>query len=273
MDTHEESKPDDVNVQKDLEGLNSDGSTKEFKWPIKTREFHNYHFDSTMWNGFNFREDDIIIASYAKSGTNWMQQIISQLIYDGKDDLDVPQMSPWVDMRLPPRNVKMQQIEVHTHRLFLKTHLPVDALVFSPKVKYIYIGRDGRDVCWSFFNHQINANDLWYHDINDAPGRVGPSIGRPKEDVIEYFRGFVEKYGYPFWPFWENMSTWWDIRDLPNVMMLHFNDLKKDMEEQMRSIAKFLEIPINKDNWGRIVDHCKFDYMKKVRHLIVYYRE
>ncbi len=30
-----------------------------------------------------------------------------------------------------------------------KTHLPVDALVFSPEAKYLYIGRDGRDVIWS----------------------------------------------------------------------------------------------------------------------------
>ena len=116
MDPHEESKPDDIKVQKDLEGLKADGSTKEFKWPIKTREFHNHHFDSTMWNGFNFFEDDIIIAFYAKPGTTWMQQIISQLIYDGKDDMAVPQMSPWVYMRLPPRDVKMQQIEAQTHR-------------------------------------------------------------------------------------------------------------------------------------------------------------
>ena len=39
--------------------------------PTKTRELHNHHFDSTIWNDFQFRNDDIIIASYAKSGTTW----------------------------------------------------------------------------------------------------------------------------------------------------------------------------------------------------------
>ena len=57
--------------------------------PQKTREFHNHHFDSTIWNDFNFRDDDIIIATYAKSGTTWMQQIISQLLYDGVEGLEV----------------------------------------------------------------------------------------------------------------------------------------------------------------------------------------
>ena len=46
----------------------------EPKWPRKTREFHNHHFDSTVWNGFSFRGDDIVIATYAKTGTTWTQQ-------------------------------------------------------------------------------------------------------------------------------------------------------------------------------------------------------
>lgn len=65
--------------------------------PRKTREFHNHHFDSTIWNDFNFRDDDIVIATYGKSGTTWMQQIVSQLIFNGEADLDVAEMSPWVE--------------------------------------------------------------------------------------------------------------------------------------------------------------------------------
>ena len=56
--------------------------------------------------------------------------------------------------------VKLPEIEAQTHRRFLKTHLPVDALGLSPKVKYIYIGRDGRDVVWSIYNHHANANQM-----------------------------------------------------------------------------------------------------------------
>lgn len=41
--------------------------------PVKTREMHNHHMDSTIWNDFSFRDDDIVIATYAKSGTTWMQ--------------------------------------------------------------------------------------------------------------------------------------------------------------------------------------------------------
>ena len=43
-------------------------------FPQKTRELHNHHFNSTIWNDFQFRDDDIAIATYAKSGTTWVQQ-------------------------------------------------------------------------------------------------------------------------------------------------------------------------------------------------------
>ena len=45
-------------------------------WPQKTREFQKSFIDSTRWNGFRFRDDDIVIASWAKSGTTWTQQIV-----------------------------------------------------------------------------------------------------------------------------------------------------------------------------------------------------
>ena len=52
--------------------------------PVKTRELHSNHFDSTIWNDFQFRDDDIVIATYAKSGTTWVQQIVSQLLFYGE---------------------------------------------------------------------------------------------------------------------------------------------------------------------------------------------
>lgn len=230
--------------------------------PRKTREFQNHHFDSTVWNDFRFRDDDIVIATYAKSGTTWIQQIVAQLIFNGEEGLNVAEMSPWVDLRVPSREVKLRAIEAQTHRRFVKTHLPADALVFSAQAKYLYVGRDGRDVLWSMYHHHLSANDAWYEALNDTPGRVGPPIGRPPASVTQYYHDWLDHDGHPWWPYWENIRTWWAIRDLPNICLVHFADLKGDMAGEIRRIAGFLGIAIDGDRWPSILRHCRFDYMK-----------
>ncbi len=234
----------------------------DLAWPRKTREFQNHHFDSTVWNDFRFRDGDIIVGTYAKSGTTWTQQIIGQLLFDGSAEVDVGEMSPWVDLRVPPKEMKLPAIEAQTHRRFLKTHLPVDALVFSPRARYVYIGRDGRDVVWSMYNHHANANQTWYDMLNDTPGRVGPPIGKPPESIRQYFLDWMDRDGHPFWPFWENIRSWWHIRHLPNVLLIHFDALKRDMPGEIRRIAGFLDIAIDESRFPAIVEHCGFNYMK-----------
>jgi aryl sulfotransferase len=231
-------------------------------WPRKMREFHNHHFDSSVWNGFAFRDDDIVIATYAKSGTTWTQQIVGQLLFKGAENVPVPEMSPWVDLRIPAKELKLAALEAQAHRRFMKTHLPVDALVFSPRAKYLYIGRDGRDVVWSLYNHHLNANQTWYDLVNDTPGRVGPAIDRPPETVRQYYDDWVAMDGHPLGPFWGNVRSWWAIRDLPNVMLLHFAEMKRDLPTAIRRIADFLEIEVDEDAWPDILNHCSFGYMK-----------
>ncbi|KAJ1400852.1 P-loop containing nucleoside triphosphate hydrolase protein [Ochromonadaceae sp. CCMP2298] len=175
------------------------------------------HADSTIWNDLEIRDDDVIVATYAKSGTTWTQQIVGQLLSNGDPAVEIASKSPWVDLRVPPKEVKKPELDAMPSRRFLKTHLPLDALVFSPKAKYIYVGRDGRDVVWSMYNHHANANDLWYGALNDTPGRVGPPIERPVEDIHQYYQDWLDKDGHPFWPFWQNLRTWWEHRHQPNV--------------------------------------------------------
>ena len=180
----------------------------EIAWPEKTCELHHNHFDSTIWNDFPFRDDDIIIATYAKSGTTWVQQILAQLLFNGETGMDVAEMSPWIDLRIPPKEEKLAAVEAQSHRRFLKTHLPVDALVYSPQAKYLYIARDGRDVLWSYYNHHQTHTDIWYEALNGAlePG-IEP-FERPRLEIREYFHYWLDHDGYPIWQFWRNILTW-----------------------------------------------------------------
>jgi aryl sulfotransferase len=231
-------------------------------WPRKTREIQNHHMDSRIWNDFKFRDDDIVVATYAKAGTTWMQQIVGQLVFRGDESVDVAHLSPWVDLRVPPASEKLAALEAQKNRRIVKTHLPLDALTFSPKAKYLYIGRDGRDVLFSFYHHHSVGNALWYQLLNDTPGRVGPPLDPPDPDVRSYFRTWLERDGYPIWSLWENVSTWWAARDLPNVKLVHYNALKSDLPGEIRSMAEFLDIGVDPALMETILHHCSFDYMK-----------
>lgn len=230
--------------------------------PVKTRELHTHHFNSTRWNDFRFRDGDIVIATYAKSGTTWAQQIVAQLIFGGAEGINVHQLSPWVDLRvLPPEAVA--GLEHQAHRRFMKTHLPADALVFSPKAKYIYIGRDGRDAAWSFHNHHYNATDEYFRLYNEGRPAGLPLLERGSPDPHDFYRDWFDGNGHPIWPFWDNVRGWWAIRDLPNVMLLHFNEMKADLVGSIRRIADFLGIGIDEAILPQIVEHCTFGYMKE----------
>ena len=106
--------------------------------------------------------------------------------------------------------MKLPLVEAQTHRRFLKTHLPVDALVFSPKAKYLYIGRDGRDVVWSMYNHHVNANAAVVRgaERHARPRRSADRAAARRHPRSTSSTGW-SRDGHPFWPFWENVRTWW----------------------------------------------------------------
>ena len=236
-------------------------------WPAKTREYQNCFMDSTFWNDFRFRDGDIIISSWGKAGTTWTQQIVAQFIFEGEtDDKPIGDISQWVDFRIPTLDIKMPQIEAQEHRRFLKTHLPVDALVFSENAKYLYVARDGRDVVWSMYNHHVNLNNILYDSLAALPVQFGPIIEPPRtSDLREYFNDWLREDGFPWWPFWENVLTWWKIRDLPNIRLIHYQNLKNDMAGEMEKIGEFLGYDVNaitKGKWDQYVENCTFDHMK-----------
>jgi aryl sulfotransferase len=230
--------------------------------PGAARQFQNALMDSTVWNGFEFHDGDVVVVSWGKSGTTWMQQIVAQLVFDASDDLAMNTISHWYDARIATPEVRAM-IQRQAHRRILKTHQLADALPISPEAKYIYLARDGRDAVWSLYNHFSNMLQPVFDAFNDAPGRVGPPAERPQGSAADYFRAWMENGGFPLSPFWDNVRGWWNLRGQPNVRLVHFNDLKADLAGQMQAIAQFLGAPAAGESFTRAVSHCGFDYMKR----------
>ncbi|MGR8948317.1 MAG: sulfotransferase domain-containing protein, partial [Gammaproteobacteria bacterium] len=126
-----------------------------------------------------------------------------------------------------------------------------------------YIARDGRDTLWSWYNHHRGFSDTAFKLFNETPGRVGPPLEPAGDDIVAYFHAWLERDGFPIWPYFSHVQSWWDIRELPNIMLLHFNELKADLPGKIREIAKFLEIDIDEQLFPKMVEHASFDYMKK----------
>ena len=110
-----------------------------------TRPVRSRIFDSAGWDEFQLRGDDIVISTYPKCGTTWMQRIVGMLVFGSAEPFPVQDASPWPDFRLIPPEAILQLGAGQGHRRFLKSHLPFDALPFYQGVKYIHVARDGRD--------------------------------------------------------------------------------------------------------------------------------
>ena len=228
-----------------------------------SREVHNHSMDSTRWRDFPFRDGDIVIASWAKAGTTWIQQILGQLIFSAAEGLPIIDMCPWIELRYRPLQAVLDHLEAQPHRRMMKTHLPSDALPLSPHAKYLYVGRDGRDALWSWHNHHRHLTPHALRLVNDTPGRVGPPLEPAIADARQFFHDWLDRDGYPIWPFWSNVRTWWSDRGRANVLLVHFNNLKRDPQAQIRRIAGFLGIEVEESLWPAILRHCSFDYMKQ----------
>ncbi len=60
-------------------------------------------YDSSRWDGFVFRTDDVVVCAPQKCGTTWAQMICALLIFQ-TDHLPAPLgvLSPWLDSNTAP---------------------------------------------------------------------------------------------------------------------------------------------------------------------------
>ena len=239
--------------------------------PERTREYRNHHLDSTRWDRFRPRDDDIFVTTAYKAGTTWTQRILAALVFGGEPlPAALGELSPWIDARfVEPIGPVLERLEAQRHRRFVKSHLAADGLRYFPQAKYIVVGRDTRDVFMSLFNHYSGYTDLVYAMLND-PDRPGPELPRCPDTPRELWPRWIgegwfewEPDGWPLWSHHHHLSTWWDFRDLPNILLVHFGDLKSDPEAEIRRIAAFCEIEVDENAWPAVLGSVGLDAMRE----------
>ena len=161
-------------------------------------------------------------------------------------------------------------VEGLTDRRFLKSHLALDGLPYRESTKYIYVARDTRDVFMSTWNHVNAYTSLARELLNGGENAPAEPFLEPPEDIREFWRLWMtratypwESDGFPYWSHHHHARSYWDFRHLPNILFVHYNDLKVDLAGQMRRIAGFLDIEVPEAKWPMLVDAATFASMKR----------
>jgi aryl sulfotransferase len=238
------------------------------KKPSVRHVYLNHTLDSTRWDHYSPRPDDIVIATPYKSGTTWMQIIVMHLIFQDLQLRPVGELSPWFEVRWDSLEAILENIEGQKHRRFIKTHLPLDGLPYFEQVKYIVVGRDARDVFISMWNFYSGFDDGFFERVNRE--WAGKPFPRCPEDICDFWRDWIGKgwfdwecEGYPFWSNLHHVQTWWDFKHLPNILFVHFNDLLDNLEAEIQRVADFLDIALDADLRSKIADAVTFKQVKQ----------
>jgi aryl sulfotransferase len=225
-------------------------------------------FDSTRWAGYRPRHDDIVVATFPKSGTTWVSRIIDMLIFASAEVRPINAL--WPDMRmLGPIEEMLANAEAVRHRRLFKSHLGYDALPVYDGVKFVHVARDGRDAAMSLHNHFVNFTPFAvarFDEVNLADPKFASPYPKTPEDPAVFFHEWLEDgggRGDVLASYFHLEPTYWAARCDVNMLLVHYNDLKQDRATEMRRIAAFLEIEIPEDRWPELIAAASFEAMKK----------
>jgi len=129
---------------------------------------------------------------------------------------------------------------------FVKTHLHYsllpDALKNETSPKMIYVARNPKDACTSFYHHSCL--------LDGYSGSL--------EDFVDSFTSDNVFCA----PFWTHLREFWEVRDRKNVLFLKYEDMKKDLPSIIRQTAEFVGKTLSDEQVNILEKHLSFESMK-----------
>ncbi|XP_019136817.1 sulfotransferase 6B1-like [Corvus cornix cornix] len=203
---------------------------------------------------FEARSDDIVLAGYLKSGTNWLSQIINDLIAVSKkktqgresnvNDEELGEF-PYLEVGDAEKYERMTKLPCPR---FMVTHLRPENLpksIFKNKVKILLLLRNPKDVATSFYHFSNGIATLPSYETWD-----------------DFFTDFMTKK-LAWGCYLEYLSEWNKYIDEENIMTITYEELKENRALGVKNIAAFLGIPLTEEELQFVAERSSFQSMKK----------
>jgi aryl sulfotransferase len=203
------------------------------------------HSDASTAHGRSFqpRATDVFICTYPKCGTTWVTQICHQIRSNGHMDFEeIFNVCPWDVMALDC-GVDLNAEQVANPRVF-KSHESFSLVAKGGK--YIHVCRDPFDAFVSFYR------------FLPAWAAIPPGEITVEEFAAAVFGGVSHSGGI-----WDFYVDWWEQRLNPNVLWVCYEDLRSGLEEQVRRIAAFMEVPLDDALLQVTLEHSSFGFMQQ----------
>jgi poly-D-alanine transfer protein DltD len=94
----------------------------------------------------------------------------------------------------------------------------------------------------------------WYHHHNRLHVYNGT-----KNDFYAAFAKNLMMYS----PMNEHITEFWKIRDEPNVLFLFFEDMKKNLDQEVKKVIKFLGKNYSQEEVDKLCKHLSFESIRE----------
>ncbi|NWS55673.1 ST1C1 Sulfotransferase, partial [Chunga burmeisteri] len=205
-----------------------------------------------VWK-FKARPDDLLIATYAKAGTTWTQEIVDMIQQNGDVDkcrrATTYRRHPFLEWTMPePPSMSLELAEAMPSPRTIKTHLPAQLVppsFWEQNCKIIYVARNPKDNLVSYYH---------FHRMN----KELPDPGTWEEFMEKFMTGKV------LWGSWyDHVKGWWKAKDKHRILYLFYEDMKENPKKETQKILKFLEKDVSQEVLNKIVHNTSFEIMKE----------
>lgn len=209
------------------------------------------------FKGYVPSSHDVFVATFVKSGTNWMMQIVHQLAFRGEGEFnhvhdvvtwpDTKLMGPMSGYAIPLEDPAVWMASPEQKRV-IKSHFSWELLPYSEDARYIMVIRDPKDVFVSSY---------FFFLKNGPMGPVAPS-------VETWLNLFLSDDFFINGSWAANTAGYWAQRHRKNVLICSFKAMRRDLPGTVRKVSAFLDVNASDEVIARVCERSSFDYMKRI---------